>query len=266
MARGGKHDCRRGRRVALALLQLVAVAAAALSSASCRSVIARKYEYEEDVYLRLDGSATVYVNAAVPALVALRGAPLPVDPSERLDRNDVRAFYTGAGLRVASVSTSRREGRRYVHLRLEVADIRRLGGLPPFAWSSYGLVERDGVWVFTQQLAAATAKDVGAVGWRGDELVAVRLHLPSRIPFHNAPSRTIERGNILTWEQPLASRLKGDPLAIEVHMEKDSILFTTLLLFGGMAALALATLAGFIWWVRRMGRTAPPTPTPAPSA
>lgn len=96
----------------------MAVLAAAMVESACSGVIARKYEYEEDVYLALDGSATVYVNAAVPALVALRSAPLPLDPSARLDRNDVRAFYQGPGARVASVSTSRREGRRYVHLRL----------------------------------------------------------------------------------------------------------------------------------------------------
>ncbi len=81
----------------------------------------------------------------------------------------------------------------------------------------------------------------------------MRLHLPSRIPFHNAPSRTVERGNILSWEQPLTARAKGEPIAIEVHMEQDSILFQTLALFAGMALLALAALALFIWWVRRMG-------------
>jgi hypothetical protein len=63
-----------------------------LTGVSCREMVARKYEYEEDVYLKLDGSATVYLNAAVPALVALRDAPLPVDPAARLDRNVVRAF------------------------------------------------------------------------------------------------------------------------------------------------------------------------------
>ena len=146
-----------------------------------------------------------------------------------------------------------------MHLRLEVDDIRRLGAAPPFAWSSYGLVERDGVWVFTQHMTASAGKDAGHAGWRGDERVAVRLHLPSRIPFHNAPSRTVERGNIITWEQALTDRVKGDPLSIEVHLEKDSILFTTLLLFGGMAVLALATLALFIWWVRRMGKPEAPT-------
>lgn len=241
------------------MLQLVVLAASVAASA-CQNVIARKYEYEEDVYLRLDGSATIYVNAAVPALVALRDAPLPLDPAARLDRNDVRAFYEGPGVRVGSVSTSRREGRRYVHLRLEVDDIRQLSRVRPFAWSAYGLAERDGVVVFTQQLGAAAGKDAGNVGWQGDELVAVRLHLPSRVPFHNSPSKTIERGNIITWEQPLADRAKGEPLDIEVRLERDSILAQTLLLFGAMAALAIATLAAGVWWVWRKGRRSAATP------
>ncbi len=236
------------------------VLVAGLAGASCSNVIARKYEYEEDVYLRLDGSATVYVNAAVPALVALRDAPLPLDPAARLDRNDVRAFYEGAGVRVASVSLSRREGRRYVHLRVEADDIRRLSAVKPFAWSAYAFAPRDGVLVFSQQVTAAAGRDAGKVGWTGDELVAVRLHLPSRVPFHNAPSRTVERGNIITWEQPLAARAKGEPLAIEVHLEPESILFQTLALFGSMAALALAVMAFFVWWVRRTGRAAANSP------
>jgi hypothetical protein len=51
-------------------------------------------------------------------------------------------------------------------------------------------------------------------------------------------------------------------MAYEVHLVRDSILYTTLLLFGGMAVLALATLAALVWWVRRMGR--PPAAAPAP--
>lgn len=249
----GRRPAARARLAWFRVLQALTIAGA-LASSGCSNVITRKYEYEEDVYLRLDGSATIYVNAAVPALVALRDAPLPLDPGARLDRNDVRAFYQGAAARVASVSTSRREGRRYVHLRLETDDIRRLSTLAPFAWSTYGLRERDGVWVFTQRLGAAAGKDAAAAGWSGDELVAVRLHLPSRVPFHNAPSRTIERGNIITWEQPLAARRNGEPLAIEVHLERESILFQTLMLFAGMAALAVSTLLLGVWWVWRKGR------------
>ncbi|MEP7117729.1 MAG: hypothetical protein ABI880_09110 [Acidobacteriota bacterium] len=242
----------------LSLMRLALLLVAVAGAASCRNVISRTYEYEEDVYLRLDGSATVYVNAAVPALVALRAAPLPLDPAARLDRNDVRAFYQGPGVHVAAVSLSRRQGRRYVHLRVEVDDIRTLGAVTPFAWSSYGFTNRDGLLVFTQTLGAAAGRDVGDVGWTGNELVAVRLHLPSRVPFHNAPSRTVERGNIITWEQPLAARASGQPLALEVHLEPASILFQTLALFASMAALALIVLALFIWWVRRKGRVPPP--------
>jgi len=263
---GDQHRGRVHRRtVWLGALRVVVLLAGVAGGAACSNVIARKYEYEEDVYLRLDGSATVYVNAAVPALVALRDAPLPLDPAARLDRNDVRAFYEGPGVRVASVSVSRREGRRYVHLQIAVDDIRALSALRPFAWSAYSLAPRDGLLVFTQQMTTAAGRDVGTVGWQGDELVAVRLHLPSRVPFHNAPSRTVERGNIITWEQPLAARAKSDPLAIEVHLEQESILFQTLTLFGSMAALAVAVMGGFIWWVRRSGRKRAPTPTPTPT-
>ena len=94
-----------------------------LSASTCSPV---KYEYDEDVFLALDGSATVYVNASVPALVALRGVALDVDPRARLDRNDVRALFESPVVEVVSVTTSRRDNRRYVHVRIEVDDIRRL--------------------------------------------------------------------------------------------------------------------------------------------
>jgi hypothetical protein len=231
-------------RLAFALM-LIAV----LVSIACGSVIARKYEYEEEIFLSLDGSATVYVNASVPALVALRGVSLPLDPSARLDRAVVRDIYETPVSRVASVTTSRREGRRYVHLRIEVDDIRRLGDAAPFAWSTYRYLEGD-TFEFAQQMHAAAAKDVGNVGWGGDELIGVRLHLPSKITDHNAPSRSIERGNILVWEQLLRERIKGTPLDVQARMEKQSILFRTLALFAAMAVLVVFTFIAAIWFVR----------------
>lgn len=221
-----------------------------LVSLACGSVVARKYEYEEEVFLSLDGSAVVYVNASVPALVALRGAPLPLDPGARLDRQEVRDFFQSPVTRVASVTTSRREGRRYVHLRLEVDDIRRLHEAPPFAWSTYRFTERDGLFEFAQRMGEAAGQDPGPAGWESDELVAVRLHLPSRVEFHDSPSRTIERGNIIAWEQLLSERRKGAPLEITARMETESILFRTLALFAGMGVLVALTFAGFIWFVK----------------
>src|SRR5438045_3072506 len=53
----------------------------------------REYEYDERVDLSLNGAAIVDVNASIPALVALHGATLDVDPEARLDRRAVRALF-----------------------------------------------------------------------------------------------------------------------------------------------------------------------------
>lgn len=237
-------------RVAVLVLVLCSLAVGA-----CRGTLSRQYEYEEDVHLSLDGSATIYVNASVPALVALRGVDLPLDPRARLDRNDVRAVFESPVTRVANVSLSRRDGRRYVHVRIETGDIRQLAKAAPFAWSTYQLDTQGELYIYKQLLGASAAGPVGDVGWTGQELVAVRLHLPSRIPFHNQPEHEIQRGNIIAWEQPLTARIAGTPLAIEVHMEQDSILFKTLGLFAMMAVLVVITFAVFIWLVMRRGKS-----------
>jgi hypothetical protein len=233
------------------LLSIAAFLIVGSVSVGCGSILSARYEYDEEVYLALDGSATVYVNASVPALVALRGAPLDVDPRARLDRNDVRAFYESPVTEVTSVTTSRRDGRRYVHVRLDVADIRRLAEAPAFAWSRYSLDAEDDLVVFRQHVGPSAAQAVDNVGWTGEEMVAFRLHLPSRVPFHNAKSRQIERGNIIRWEQLLVDRVKGMPLTVEVHLENESILFQTLTLFGLTIALAVLTMTVAVWWVMR---------------
>jgi hypothetical protein len=44
--------------------------------------------------------------------------------------------------------------------------------------------------------------------------------------------------------------MKQTPLIVEARMEKESILFRTLALFGGMAVLVVLTFVGVIWFVR----------------
>ena len=238
----------RGTLVLVALVVLAAVL-----SASCRSMLSRKYEYDEEVYLALDGSATVYVNASVAALVALRGFDLDVNPRARLNLEALRALYESPITEVVSATGSRRDNRRYVHLRIEVPDIRRLHEAAPFAWSRYEF-ERGELIQFRQKVGASAGREVSDVGWTGQELAAFRLHLPSRVPFHNSPSREIQRGNIIVWEQLLTDRIKGQPLALEVHLEPQSILVHTLGLFGITVLLAALTFAMAIWWVMWKGR------------
>jgi hypothetical protein len=252
---------RRRRTVQSAIRNAWPTAVALLLMAACSAnPLSRKYEYEEEVYVDLDGSATVYVNAAVPALVTLRGAKLPVDASARLDRQDVRAFFESPATRVANVSTSRRDGRRYVHVRIEVEDIRRLGEAAPFAWSAYRFHTGEGSVQYVQTVGAAAGRVVPDVGWQGSELVAFRLHLPSRVTFHNSPAREIRRGNIIVWEQSLAERQKGVPVEIDVRMDSESILASTLLLFATMIALVAVTFVLFIWFIKRRGGPEPVQP------
>jgi len=230
---------------------VAALLALAIAASSCRGVLKKEYEYEEELYLDLDGSATLYVNASVPALVALRGVELDTNPQARFDRRRVRAIFEGPNVTVRTPTTSRRNGRRFVHVRIDADRLHDLQRLAPFAWSTYSMRRRDDVIEFRQVIGAPARKDVGNVGWTGEELVAFRMHLPSRIPYHNAPSREVRRGNILEWEQPLARRLNGAPLDIQAHMATQSILYSTLLLFGGTIVAAGAAFAIVIWWLAR---------------
>ena len=231
---------------------------AALLVAGCtrtggHGFLKKQYEYEEEVYLALDGSATVNVNASVPALVALRDAHLNVNPQSRFDRDAVRAFFAGRDATVTALSSSRRFGRRFVHVSMNVDDVRALQRLAPFAWSTYQFARTGEAYEYRQQVGAAAGKDIGNVGWDGTELVAFRLHLPSHITGDNAPT-PVQRGNILEWEQPLVDRLHGAPVDMQVQMETQTILANTLLLFGATIVAALLTIAAILWWVARKGR------------
>jgi hypothetical protein len=214
----------------------------------------REYEYDERVDLSLDGSAIVDVNASIPALVALHGAKLDVDPEARLDRLAVRALFEGPGAALTSFSAYRKHGRRFVHARLSVTDIRKVSQIPALSLSRYRLDLTGNEYHFVQDVGPPAGGQPGDVGWTGEELAAFRLHLPSKINFHNSPDRVVERGNVLAWEQPLRDRLAGAPLHMEARMETQSILYRTLFLFGGTFLAAIAVLCAIVWWILRKGR------------
>lgn len=238
------------------------------------AIFGKQYEYEEDLTLGIDGSATLVVNASLPALAALRGLPVPEDPSASMDADGIRAMFETPVTDVTRVSRSwRRAGRRFVQVRISVDDIRRLSEAPPFAWSTYqfgpgagassGLPAEDGRFVYRQVVGDSAFKPgtLKNVGWRGNELVAFRLHLPSRITWHNARDLVtdqpaeIKRGNILAWEQYLSDRLDGRPIEIQVQMESESILHRTLWLFAGAFLAAVLVLVGLIWWTVQRGKS-----------
>jgi hypothetical protein len=238
----------------LAVGAAAALLTTAVGAGGCGGGLVKYYEYDEDIYLSVDGSATIYLNASVPALVNLRGLDLDTRPTANLDRAKVRSLFTTAATRVTRVSRWRRFGRQFVQIRMAVDDITKLGSVAPFSWATYQIERRDGLVVYRQRLAESAGHPVGDVGWKGNELIAVRVHLPSRIRYHNAGAGNLRRGNILVWEQSLADRQAGKPLEIEARIEQTSILFSTLILFAVSGLLALLVMAAIIWWVVRKGR------------
>ena len=97
--------------------------------------------------------------------------------------------------------------------------MRRLAACGPLAWSTYTFEQRRHACIHYRQVVGAPAGgDPGAVNWTGSELVAFKLHLPSRIIYHNVKrledgsNGEPDRGNILTWEQWLRDRRAGAPV------------------------------------------------------
>jgi len=248
--------------MAAALCAVFLVLAAACGGSNIGSIFGRQYEYEEDLSLSLDGSATLIINSSIPALIALRGLALDPDVSARVDEDALRAAYTSPVSEVVRIGRPwRRNNRRFVQIRLKVSDIRRLNEAKPLSWSQYGLELQNDQYVFTQKVGPSAFKPgtLQNVGWNGKELVGFRVHLPSRIKFHNArdldtnETGSPERGNILRWEQHLADRLDGAPVNIRIEMDKQSILHRTLWLFAGAFTAAVAALILAIWLVVRRG-------------
>jgi hypothetical protein len=240
---------------------LVLVVLAAAAAAGCSTVFGRQYEYEEELYLSVDGSASVIVNTSLAALDALRG--LSVGPiGEPPDRERARQIIERVGCPVTAVGRPwTRNGRRFIQVRLATPDVRTLSACPLLSWSTYALAPMEESGLRYQQRVGAPAATGGAdtAGWSGQEVVAFRLHLPSRIRYQNVKrldgsNGDTERGNILTWEQMLTDRRAGKPLDLEVRMDATSILNVAVVLFLGALVAAVLTLLLVVWLVRRRGR------------
>ena len=112
----------RSRAISVAL-----VAACIVSSGCGGGLFSKVYEYEEDLYISLDGTASVIVNASIPALAVLRGLDLNLDSGARVDREKIRELYQSPVTQVTRVSRPwRRNGRVFVQVRVSISDLRRL--------------------------------------------------------------------------------------------------------------------------------------------
>jgi hypothetical protein len=236
-------------------------AMALVIAAACGGPLGRHYEYEEQLYLSVDGSATILLDASLPALAALRGMTLE-SAAGRLDRSTIRRAFEAAGCDVMNVTQPwRRKGRRFIQVRLRTDHVRNLTGCQPLSWSTHRLEQEGETLRYEQRVGAPAGGNPGAPAWDRSEIVAFKLHLPSRVLDHNVKrldgtNGTVDRGNILTWEQTLDDRLAGKPIEMTLTMEAESILYQTLGLFAGALGAAIVLLGGIVWWNMKRKRPA----------
>lgn len=246
------------RTAAAAIVVLLTV------TVGCRNPLGKQYEYEEQLYLGVNGEAQVVIDTSIPALVALRGVPIDASSRVQIDRDQVRRLFSVSGCSNVRVGQSWiRRGRRFVQIRVTAAKVTDLKTCGPLSWSNYTFEREGNVIHYKQDVGAPAAGNPGAPNWDGAELVAFKLHLPSRIIFHNVKrledgsNGEIDRGNILTWEQRLSERRSGAPLEMDVRMDSQSILYRTLWLFGGAFVAAVLVLTLLIWMTMRKAKRGP---------
>jgi hypothetical protein len=224
---------------------------ALLLALSMRGCVA--YEFEHEFWIRVDGSGSVNVTARPELWAAMKGLRVPADEDAALLA--LRGLFESSGLRVRRVTLTHRAGRPYLFVAADFADVNRLAGTPAFPDLALSVrpegenLRLDGSWSRPTGLPEIPAES-------RDGLMAVRFHLPSKVYSHRNAFAGVERGNIVGWRQTVAEGLASRPLEVGAEMDRRSILMSTVGLFAIAIAIAVAILAGVLWWVVRKGRKA----------
>jgi hypothetical protein len=210
-----------------------------------------RYEYEHELWLDVDGSGRVNVTGRPDLWAAFKG--LAADGDEDALQHRARDLFERSGLRVRKVDVTHRGGRAYLFVAASFDDVNKLAGTPAFPDLRISLRPEDGrlrlqgSWQ-RPSLAAATARA------QDDGLMAVRFHLPSKIYRHENAADGVERGNIVGWRQDVAVARRGGELAFGAVLDRRSIFYSTVGLFAGAVALALALLGVMVYIVRKKGQ------------
>jgi len=202
------------------------------------------YDYEEEVFLEVDGSGRIRVSGSGALLKWIHGVEPPTVEA-------MRARFENPSLEIDSVRETERDGRRFLHLQGRFADWNELCGHPVFRTRRCRLSEnKDGELELRFTVPAADARGVPE-DVVPDAVLAFRFHLPSKVRFHNSPA-PVERGNIVRWERSAAEYFGGASLDAEVRFERRSVLESTFVVLGTALGLVVLTAAlGLLWMVRK---------------
>jgi hypothetical protein len=205
------------------------------------------YEYDHELWLRADGSGSVTVTGRPELWRAFKG----------YDTADAaRAAFGASGLRVRRATVVERDGRSYLSVTADFDDVNRLSGSQAFPDLTLSL-RHEG---HRLRLAGAWSSRHGLQIADREGLLAVRLHLPSRVYEHRNAVRGVERGNILSWEQSVGAAQGGGTLDVGAVMDERSLLLIAIRLFAGAILSAALLLTSALWWQMRQGRRASGAP------
>src|SRR5574341_100536 len=211
------------------------------------------YEYEHEVWLRVDGSGRLHVTGRPALWSAFKGLTPAGEADTNALREAARQMFERSGLRVRRVTLTRRHGRSYLFVAADFDDVNRLAGTPAFPDLRLGL-RREGARLRLEGTWAAPAGAALAEGER-DGLMAVRVHVPSKVYEHRNAVDGVERGNILSWRQEVRHGLSGGSLEVGASLDRRSILGSTVGLFAAAIAAAFAIRGAVLYLTLRRGRT-----------
>jgi len=201
------------------------------------------YEYEEEIFLNVDGSGRVRVSGSRAFLES-------VDSLYRGELESIETSLSQQGFEVDSVRETRRDARAFIHVQGGFSEWNQLCSSPLFASRDCGLArDDDGLTV------NMTIRESGGVptSVAPDAPVAVRFHFPSAVRFHNSKTG-IERGNIIRWQRSAEQHFGGSELYIEARFEQRSILRTTAVILGTAFGLVVVTVVVALSWIYLKGR------------
>lgn len=203
------------------------------------------YEYEEEVYLNVDGSGRLRVSGSSVILESLYDAPGG-------SASSMRPLFESLNFELDSVRTTERQGRRFVHVQGRFEDWNDVCGLPAFRERECHLdVDVEGS--LELSFALPSPESVVPRDVPPDAMLAVRFHFPSPVRFHNSITG-IERGNIIGWKRTVSEHFRGETLEVYARFERRSVLATTAVILGTAVGVVLLSVTVALLWIVRKGR------------
>jgi hypothetical protein len=202
------------------------------------------YEYEEEVFLEIDGSGEIRMSGSAAAIEALHEL-------DEVTLETASSLFAGEGVEVLSARETERERRKFLHVVARFSAWEKLCELPAYHGRRSRFEKGEGG--VTLSLSLPSPRGTAPESVDPNALLALRYHFPSTIRHHNSADG-VERGNILSWERTMREHFAGRPLSLEVRFDQRTILATTLWIVSLALVLVVASISAAIFLMVREGR------------